>query len=151
MEVPSGPVVIGWKEYISLPDWGIAKIQAKTDTGARSSALDVTHLEELPGNRVRFEVVQNRQDRSATITVEADISRKSRVRSSFGRAQDRIFVSTRILIAGVSVVAELGLVNRENMLCRMLLGRKTLHSVFLVDPGRCYLHRKRKKKVKEPT
>ena len=54
-------------------------------------------------------------------------------------------------IAG-QVTAEVGLVSRKNMLCRMLLGRKTMEGEFVVDPSRAYLHgRRRAKRRKEKT
>lgn len=144
--------IIGWREYVCFPDWGISSIRAKADTGARSNALDVSHLEEVSENRVRFEVVPDRRDRTKTVSVEAEITRRTRVRSSFGQSHDRVFVKTRILVADLSVDAEFGLVDRKNMLCRVLLGRKTLHPSFLVDSGHCYLHgkRKRKRALKKP-
>lgn len=145
-----GHLTIGWREFVDLPDWGLTKVRAKADTGARSSAIDVALVEELPHNRVRFEVVLDRKDPSSRVSLEAEISRRSRVRSSFGDHHDRLFVKTLLLLAGSTFEIEVGLVSRKNMACRMLLGRRDIEKRFLVDAGRRYLHRK-KKKLKKPS
>ncbi|RMH17534.1 MAG: hypothetical protein D6696_15545 [Acidobacteria bacterium] len=139
--------LIGWREYVELPEWGVSGIVAKADTGARSSAVDVERVVELPGGRVRFALVADRRH-AAPVVVEADVVRRSRVRSSFGDSHERIFVATTLRCAGHELTVELGLVSRHAMRCRMLLGRKTLEHVFLVDPGRCYLHGRKKRRLR---
>ncbi len=141
--------IVGWREFVDLPDWGIERLRAKADTGARSSAVDVTHLIELPGDRVRFCVVTDRRNPEACTPIEADIVRRTRVRSSLGEVQDRLFVRTLLRLAGHELSIELGLVSRESMLCRMLLGRETLAVQFTVDPGRAYLHGYRRRRRRQ--
>lgn len=136
---------IGWREYVDLPDWDLMAIRAKADTGARSSAVDVSHLEELPGGWVRFEVVARRGKGDQRRVIEAEIVRRSRVKSSLGSSHDRLFVETSVRIAGLTIRTQIGLVNRESMISRMLLGRRSLQGSFLVDPGRCYRHGRRPK------
>ena len=46
MQRPALPV-LGWKEQVSLPDWGITALRAKLDTGALSSALHVEAIDEV--------------------------------------------------------------------------------------------------------
>ncbi len=138
-------LVIGWREYVQLPDWGISGIKAKSDTGARSSVIDVASVEELPDGLARFEVVLSRTDRSQSVTITAPIVRRTRVKSSFGHAHDRLLVEARISIGSIEKKIELGLVCRKNMLCRMLLGRSALKGTFLVDPAHCYLFGRKKK------
>jgi hypothetical protein len=131
--------VIGWREYVSLPDVGIDRIAAKADTGARTGAIDVANLKELAGGRVRFDLVIDRADPAGHITVTTDIARRTRVRSSFGAAHERLLIRTRLKLGPVTKMVELGLVCRKNMLCRMLLGRAALEPEFLVDSSRRYL------------
>ncbi len=147
-------VTIGWKEYADFPDWHVRGIVVKADTGARTGAIDVAEIEELPDNRVRFTVRTTRKTGRVSRHIEADISRRSRVRSAFGHAHDRLFVLTTIRLGEHSKTVELGLVSRRKMICRVLLGRKALEGDFLVDSGHRYLLgrklRKPKKTVKKP-
>ena len=132
-------LVVGWREYVALPQWGIASIRAKIDTGARTSAVHVENVEALPGNRVRFEVVHQRGDANSWVPVEAEIVRESRVRPSTGRRQCRYVVATTLRLGPVEKTIELSLVSRKKMLCRLLLGRTALDDGFLVDPGRTHI------------
>lgn len=146
-------ITIGYLESVSLPEWGIDGVLAKADTGARSSAIDVRTVEELPDSRVRFEVVVDREPEEH-VWVEAAIVRRTRIKSSFGRSHDRLMVRARIKIGDVETEAELGLVCRKRMRCRMLIGRTTLQHQFLVDSGRSFVmggrpRRKRREKEKK--
>jgi hypothetical protein len=140
-------LVIGRREVLSLPDWGV-RLRAKVDTGARTSALDVDDVEPIAGGRVRFSVVL-RRDRTRRVWAEARISRVSRVRPSSGESRRRYFVATRMRLGEVEKTIEVSLVPRRGMLCRMLLGRTALAGDFLVDPDSAYrlgrLNRKPKK------
>lgn len=140
----NGLLVIGWQEYVALPDWNIPYIRAKADTGARSSAVDVLALEELPGGRVRFDVALSRSNREKLVRVEADVTRRTRVRSAHGTTQHRLFVETDIRVGPVEKTIELGLVCRKKMICRMLLGRTALSGSFLVDSDTRFLFGDRK-------
>ncbi len=142
---------IGWKEYVSLPEWGINRVRAKVDSGARTSALHVEGLEVLGNGQVRFEVVLSRKHRHRRIKVTAPVTKWARVRSSTGHYTRRCFVTTRIRIGSVEKDVEISLVSREDMQFRMLLGRTTLGRDFLIDVSRADLlerpaHKKRKPK-----
>jgi hypothetical protein len=127
------PVLIGWTEYVDLPDWGVRRLLAKVDTGARSSALHVENIRELPRGIVLFDVVLHRERRDRRVHVRAHVSRRSRVRSSNGQLSSRLFVETTLRLGGVEKSIEVGLVDRTKMIHRMLLGRAALAGPFLVD------------------
>jgi hypothetical protein len=144
--------IIGWAEYVSIPDWNVQRLRAKMDTGARSSALHVENLEEIGHGRVRFDVRLHRKDRDRRVSVEAPITRRGRVRPSSGVAEDRIFVTAVIQIGPVKQEIELSLVSREKMIFRMLIGRSALAHAFMVDVSRRYSldppgRRKRRRKA----
>jgi hypothetical protein len=133
-----GKVLVGAAEYVRLPAWRVGRVRAKVDTGARTSALHVDNIVELPGDRVCFEVVLHRHGGDHRVRVEAPIARRSVVKSSGGQAEHRIFVRTRMVLGAVEREIEISLTSRGTMRYRMLLGRSALSGAFVVDPGRRY-------------
>jgi hypothetical protein len=136
---PRQKSTIGWKELVSLPDWGITRLRAKVDTGARTSALHVEELERLPGERVRFRVVLDRKRSHRRVSVTAPIARLGRVLSSSGHYTTRVFVTTTLRIGEVEETIELNLVDRQQLSFRMLLGRTAIADHFLIDAHRAYV------------
>lgn len=136
---PTGtpPVIIGWREWIELPDWGV-RLRAKIDTGARSSSIDVAELVLLPDDRVQFAIRMSRRKESV-IHVETLIASRARVRSSNGQTQDRIMVKTTLRLGGVEKPILISLACRKKMLHRMLLGREAMRDHFLIAAGADYL------------
>ncbi|MFG0247112.1 MAG: ATP-dependent zinc protease [Phycisphaerales bacterium JB052] len=134
----STPVVIGWREKIDLPEWGLKRVRAKIDTGARTSAIDVADIEELEAGKIRFRVVYHHNPEKITRWIEADTVRKSTVKPSHGEAQERYVCQTLVRIGQVEKPVEISLVSRKGMLCRMLLGRTALDGL-LVDATKKYV------------
>lgn len=127
---------------MALPDWGVAHLKAKVDTGARTSSLHafaVRRFERDGGEWVRFELHPwQRSTVDATVAEAAVVSWRD-VKSSSGTVQRRPVVRTTIVLAGVAVDAEVTLTRRDEMGFRMLIGREALRRRFVVDPGRSYL------------
>jgi hypothetical protein len=132
-------LVIGLAEYVDIPEFRIAGLRAKIDTGARSSALHVEHLREIEHGWVSFDVRLHRSRSDRRVTVQAPIARWGTVRSSTGNTAPRIFVTVAVQIGPVQRVIDMGLVDRAQMIYRMLLGRTALGHDFLVDPSGRYL------------
>ena len=129
------PFVLGWRERVALPEWRVRGVRAKIDTGARTSAVHVAAFEHLPNGRIRFELVMRERPDRRTKWVEADVVRESIVKPSSGEPQIRPVVRTTMLIGPLELEAELGLVCRQGMLCRMLVGRRAIEGLALVDPS----------------
>ncbi len=122
-------IIIGWREWLDLPDLGITKIKAKIDTGARSSALHAFHLHPFrDGDRnwLRFQVHPYQKDSHHTVTTTAEILEWRQVKNSGGQSQLRPVIRTNVLLGGRQWAIELTLTNRDVMGFRMLLGREAL-------------------------
>ena len=115
----------------------VARYVAKDSKGA----IDVTLIEELPDDRVRFQIMRHRHNRDYTKTVETAISRTTVVKSSNGTSEERFFVKVPVHfgVSGIIKEVEFSLVNRHSMIHRILLGREALSGTFLVDPESRYL------------
>jgi len=139
---PTELPVIGWREWVGLPDLGIPAIKAKVDTGARSSSLhavDIQLFRRGETHMVRFKVYPFQRDRKHAVTTEAVLLGRRLVRSSSGQEEFRPIIRTSIEVLGRSWLIYLTLAQRETMGFRMLLGRRAVRRKFLLDPGRSFL------------
>jgi hypothetical protein len=135
------PVLLGWREWLSLPRLGIVAVRAKVDTGARSSALHVLDQEVFvrEGREfVRF-LLDTGVAGQAPQPAEAPVLDRRPVTDSGGHTTQRVFIQTRLRLAGLEWDAEVNLTHRRNMLFPMLLGRTSLAGRFLVDPASSFL------------
>lgn len=139
--------IIGWREFVTLPQLNIGKIKAKIDTGARSSAIHAFNIQELSHNGkkiIRFQIHPLQRDSKTTITTEAELLEYRKIRNSGGTAQFRPVIKTNIEVGQFIWSIELSLTNRDVMGFRMLLGRQAVRNKFLVDPGGSFLQSHRK-------
>ena len=135
--------IIGWREWVALPDLGVPAIKAKIDTGARSSALHAFDLDRFERNgipMVRFQAHPVQRNDDYIVTAEAILLEDRLVRNSGGQAEIRPVIETLVRVGGTVWAIELTLTNRDEMGFRMLLGRQAVRRRYLVDPGRSYLH-----------
>ena len=134
--------VVGWREWLALPELGIERIKAKVDTGARSSSLhayDFRRFERKGVAMLRFKVHPLQDDSRTTVDAEAELVDMRKVRSSSGTQTLRPVIHTDVELAGVRWEIEVTLVRRDLMGFRMLLGRQAVRRRFLVDPGGSFL------------
>lgn len=139
---PSPRPMIGWREWVSLPDLGIDLIKAKVDTGARSSCLhafDMKIVEEEGQRWVHFVVLPVQGKSQPSIHVQAPLMEYRVVRSSSGHSESRPVIKTTVCVGERSWSIELSLTNRDAMGFRMLLGRSAIARRFVVDPNRSYV------------
>ncbi|MBK1646731.1 ATP-dependent zinc protease [Thiocapsa imhoffii] len=136
------PMLLGWREWIALPELGLNVMKAKIDTGARTSTLHAFYVDRFQhdgATHVRFGIhpLQNRTD--LVVHAQALVVDERSVTDSGGHREDRLVIRTPLVLGGVSWPIEVTLTNRESMLFRMLIGRTALAGRARVDPARSFL------------
>lgn len=141
--------VVGWREWLALPEFGLAAVEAKIDTGARSSALhasDLEYFDQAGTEMVRFHLQPFKRESGPAVMAAARVQGHRAVTNSGGRTEIRPVVRTRLRFRDELWLIELTLTRRDMMGFRMLLGRDALRGRFVVDPGRSYLGGRRRRR-----
>ncbi|CAN5293123.1 MAG: ATP-dependent zinc protease [Euzebyales bacterium] len=141
--------VLGWKEEADLPDWGVFGLRVKLDTGARTSAVHVRHMEVIGrhhrgGQRLpvlRLVIPLSRVHHGRHVLVDAPVVGYKNVRDTSAKAERRPVVRTRLVCGPLDREIDVTVTDRSGMIFRMILGRQALAGQVLVDAGRGYTTR----------
>jgi hypothetical protein len=134
--------IIGWREWVGLPELGVDKIKAKIDTGARTSAIHAWNISELEGPDgpwVSFDLHPVQRENRTVVPCRAAVADMRTIRSSSGEEERRYIIRTRLRLGPRSWLIDLSLTNRDEMGFRILLGRAAVRRRIIVDPGRSFL------------
>lgn len=136
-----GKLIVGWREWVALPELGIASIKAKIDTGARTSALHAFEVDSYRGSsgpRVRFLMHPLQNVLNEVVECDAAVIDERLVTDSGGHRERRLVIETLLQIGDWSWPIEMTLTNRDTMQFRMLLGRTAMRRRLLVNPSVSY-------------
>ena len=132
--------LLGWREWVALPQLHIKHIKCKVDTGARTSALHTYFIEpDSQRNIVRFGIHPLQYNTAKKVICEATIKDYRFVSDSGGHREKRYVIESSIILGKISWQIEINLTDRDTMRFRMLLGRTAINNQFIVDPMRSYL------------
>jgi hypothetical protein len=138
--------VIGRIDKVDIPLLNLQNLDVKIDTGAHSCSIHCHDIELIEdGKKVRFFLLDPAHKEYNEKEFILPVQRMTKVKSSTGHSQKRVFIKTQIVLFGKKYEAEISLANRKKMKFPMLLGSSFLRGKFLVDVSQKNLSYKAKK------
>jgi len=137
--------ILGRYDRVDLPELGLTSIHAKIDTGAYSCSLHCSKAE-VVNNHLEFVLLDEEHPEFTGMKFAFKEFEKREIKNSFGEAEQRYVIKTKIRIFKRLINAEFSLSNRGNLKFPVLLGRKILRQRFLIDVTKKDLSFKSKKR-----
>lgn len=136
--------ILGRYDRVDLPELGLSGIHAKIDTGAYSCSLHCSKAEVVNG-KLQFILLDEEHPEFTGMKFSFKKFEQREIKNSFGEAELRFVIKTKIKIFKRLINAEFSLSNRGNLRFPVLLGRKILRKRFLIDVTKKDLSFKSKK------
>lgn len=137
--------LVGRSEWIGLPDIG-TYLRARIDSGANTSSLsanEITRFERDGEDWVRFKLGINEDDivvdQVRDEWIEAPVERRVRIVQAAG-SESRPVVSLLMTLGSIREPVEFTLNDRTHLNYPVLLGRRFLMDIALIDVAETYLH-----------
>ncbi|MDN6180679.1 MAG: ATP-dependent zinc protease [Halomonas subglaciescola] len=139
----SSSKVFGWIEKAEMMPWNI-KVKAKLDSGALTSSIDARDVERFEKDgedwvRFRFEMKDMDSGEKASEDVERPLKRGLSVRGA-GGSDERPVVLLNICVGDKIFEEEFSLRDRGEMFYPVLLGRRTIAHLGLLDVQKTFMH-----------
>lgn len=133
--------ILGWREWVSLPELGVDLIKVKVDTGAKNSALHAYNsslIKKNGENWIHFEVHPEQSNNDTVKSCAVRLIDQRWVTNSGGTSEKRFVIETPIRIGCREWPIIITLTNRDEMGFRMLVGRSAIKGKYMVDPARSF-------------
>ncbi|MBM4228032.1 MAG: hypothetical protein FJ164_09830 [Gammaproteobacteria bacterium] len=136
------PLQLGWLERVRLQPWDVV-VKAKLDTGAKTAAIHATDIEYFDKDDkewVRFKLsLDHRDPKAETLLVEKRLERKVKIKlRGTEKTSLRPSVKMEFCLGGKRYQALFTLTNREKFNYPVLLGRRFLAELAVIDPAAKY-------------
>lgn len=136
--------IIGRKDVVSFPVFGLESVPVKIDSGAYSSSIHCSSVRLIHGDIDVLEVVfldAETPGYTGKKELFTDFSKKT-VKSSNGVVQERFFIKGSIELFGINYETVFSLTERSGLKNPVLLGRRLLNKRFLIDTSKVNLSKK---------
>lgn len=129
--------VIGRKDIISFPDFGLKDVPVKIDSGAYSCTMHCQRISLLEEEKVLEVVFLDPGFPGYTGNIQrfTEFDRK-KVKSSNGLAEERFFIRGTARLFNETVETVFSLTERDGLRNPILLGRRLLNKRFLIDTSK---------------
>lgn len=146
-----GKVIAGWVEHVSV-EGKTTKVKAKLDSGAMTSSVHATDIEQFKKNGkrwVRFTLSYKSEDgENKTTTLEKPKERGVKIKDHDEDYERRSVVKLKVCFDGRIHETEFTLADRSNFIYPVLLGRRFLRGIAVIDPDETFLAQSTCPKVK---
>lgn len=129
-------IISGWVENVGIENqaW---KLKAKLDTGAKTSSIYATNIEQFKKDKqrwVRFTLIlKDSKNITQKLTLEKPRARRVRIKNHDGDHDSRVSVKLDLCFDGRHHNTEFTLADRKEYIYGILLGRDFLSNVAVVD------------------
>ncbi|SFU28696.1 RimK/LysX family protein [Halomonas korlensis] len=141
----AGKVLVGRSEWVGLPDVG-TYLKARVDSGANTSSLsatEITPFERDGEDWVRFKLGVNEEDVVVEDVVdewiEEPVVRRVRIIQAAGE-ESRPVISLIMTLGSIREPVEFTLKDRSHLSYPVLLGRRFLLDISVIDVAQTYIH-----------
>ncbi len=125
--------IFGWVERVLVGETRLS-MKAKLDTGAETSSLDALRIKKFRRSGKRWvEFVVTDSDTGRRVNFKKPLLREVRIKRHDGRSQLRPVVAVDICLGDHLRRVQVSLIDRSEFLYPVLLGRRALEGIAVVD------------------
>ncbi len=135
---------IGSEEWCAFNELNIPAINARIDSGAKTSSIQADEIKVVKKNDekwVRFIVYPIQGSHDVKVKCKAKLVSKRSIKSSQGISEKRYIIKSPVTLGEDTFEIELSLAKRKSMEFRMLLGREAMNGRYLINPAETHLQK----------